>query len=321
MTDAFDRRSIPPAAHEGTWLAPDGYAIRRIDWPSPPGTGQAAPRGSLLFLPGRADFYEKYLETLAYWADEGWHVTAADWRGQAGSGRFTSDPLTGHVEDFSVWVEDLAALWRDWTETTPGPHVLVGHSMGGHLVLRTLAERKITPDAVVLSAPMLGFVTPIPAFVQHAVARLMCRIGDSRRMAWASSEKPGASLAGRAALLTHDVDRYADELWWKEHRPALAMGPASWGWVERAADSVARLSAPGVLEAIETPVLVLAARYDGLVAWKASERAARRLPRAQLAVWGREGRHELLREVDAVRDRVLATIDDFLDRMAPRLQG
>jgi lysophospholipase len=56
----IDRRAIPPHAQEGTWQAADGHAIRRIDWP---GAGHAA-RGSILFLPGRGDFYEKYLETL-----------------------------------------------------------------------------------------------------------------------------------------------------------------------------------------------------------------------------------------------------------------
>ena len=38
-------------------------------------------------------------------------MTASDWRGQAGSGRLGKDHVTGHVEDFSIWVDDLAALW------------------------------------------------------------------------------------------------------------------------------------------------------------------------------------------------------------------
>lgn len=320
MAQAFDRRGIPPTARETRWTARDGHAIRRIDWPAVERRAGGV-RGSLLFLPGRADFYEKYLETLAYWADQGWHVTAADWRGQAGSGRFAPDPQAGHVPDFSVWVEDLAALWADWTATTPGPHVLVGHSMGGHLVLRATMEGRVNPAALVLSAPMLGFVTPIPARVQQMVARLMCRIGDPQRLAWKTSEKPGQRLEGRAALLTHDLDRYADELWWKQHRPELAMGPATWGWVERAAESVSRIDAPGALERIEIPVLLLAARYDGLVACKAIERAAHRLRHAECFVWGREARHELLREVDAVRDAALALIDDFLDRKARPPKG
>ncbi|WP_421848782.1 alpha/beta hydrolase [Novosphingobium sp.] len=308
------RRAIPALAREWRWALPDGHEIRRISLDPPAGT---APRGSILFMPGRADFYEKYLETLEEWACAGWHVSAADWRGQGASGRMTANPLVGHIEDFSIWISDLGALWRDWVRTAPGPHVLAGHSMGGHLVLRAVAEGAASPDAVVLSAPMLGFVTSIPQFVQHIYGKIMCGIGDPQRMAWKTSEKPGAPSDDRMSLLTHDADRYADELWWRAARPELEIGPASWRWVERAAASIEELRAPGVLEAVMAPVLVLAAMRDALVSWPAIDEASARLPRGELVAWGREARHELLREADPVRGQVMAAIASFLDRAVP----
>lgn len=281
----------------------------------------APPRGSLLFLPGRGDCYEKYLETLHHWHLQGWRVTALDWRGQAGSGRLASDPDVGHVSDFSVWIEDLAAFWAEWAPARPGPRVVVAHSMGGHLALRALAEQRIDPSAVVLSAPMLGFTAPGPRPVLHGVARMMCQIGDPERRAWKISEKPGSGLRARQLLLTHDAERYADEAAWREQRPELQLGPGSWHWVERAYASFEALARPGLLEAVDTPVLLLATRADGLVSWKAIERAARRLPRAQLVLYGREASHELFREADEVRDKVIRTTDDFLDRLAPAQHG
>jgi lysophospholipase len=311
---AFDRRAIPAEAAETRWRAADGHPIRRIDWLIPRG----ACRGSLLFLPGRGDAYEKYLELLDHWHRKGWRVTAADWRGQAGSGRLGTDPVTGHVDDFSIWVDDLAAFWGQWKSATPPPHVLVGHSMGGHIVLRALAEARIDPDAVVLSAPMLGFKPGIvPAALLHWLARRLARLGDPRRPAWRWGDKPGVPPQARIELLTHDAERYADELWWREARPELVMGPASWGWLERALASIRLLERPGVLERISVPVLMLAPCHDRLVNYAATERAARRVPRAQLIRFGPESRHEILRESDAVRDKAVAAIDDFLDRMVP----
>ena len=173
----MDRRAIPPHAQESTWAAADGHAVRRIDWP-----GGSVPRGSILFLPGRADFYEKYLETLDEWHRAGWRVTASDWRGQAASGRLGKDAVTGHIEDFGIWVDDLAHLWERWVAETPGPHVLAAHSMGGHIVLRALAAGRVKPDAVVLSAPMTGMNgPPLPLPMLHRVAHTMCRIGDPLR--------------------------------------------------------------------------------------------------------------------------------------------
>ncbi len=313
---AIDRRAIPAGARESTWAASDGHVIRRIDWPGQGASGPA--RGSILFLPGRGDAYEKYLETCEEWHRAGWRVTASDWRGQAGSGRLGKDAVTGHVEDFGIWVDDLALLWERWTQETPGPHVLAAHSMGGHIVLRALAAARVMPDAVVLSAPMTGMNgPPLPLGMLHRVAMLMCKVGDPMRQAWKWSEKPGELPAARANLLTHDPERYADEAWWRGTRPELVMGPASWRWVERAYASWMMLEAPGALEAINVPVLIISTASDKLVSHPANLRAAARLPKGELLALGEEAHHEVLREVDAVRTPIMARIAAFLDRAAP----
>ena len=307
------RRAIADGVRESRWQAADGWAIRRIDWPAP-----AAPaKGSVLFLPGRGDFYEKYLETLGHWASLGWQVTASDWRGQAGSGRLGTDKVTGHIDDFATWVEDLGQLWRSWKAQTPGPHVLAGHSMGGHLVLRAVAEGQIDPGGLILSAPMLGFTSSIlPDAVMHLAAKGMKALGDPRRPAWKWSEKPGAVPAARAHLLTHDANRYADELWWRDHRPELVMGPGSWGWVERGYASMRLLAAPGILEAVRVPVLMFGTDTDKLVAWPAIAKAATRLGDCELLHFGIEAHHEILRESDPVRNRALKACDAFMKRIA-----
>ena len=312
----INRRAIPAEATESFWTAQDGHRIRRIDWPGAD-SGENA-RGSILFFPGRGDNYEKYLETLEEWHRAGWRVTAADWRGQAGSGRFGNDAVTGHIDDFGTWVDDLRSFWSSWKSETSSPHILSAHSMGGHLVLRGLAESKVDPDAMVLSAPMLGFVGPLPAAVGHSAAKLMCAIGDPKRPAWKWSEKPGVVPAGRQALLTGDDDRYADEQWWRNERPELVMGPGSWGWVERAYESMRGLFAAEVLEQVDTPVLLLGTSNDKLVSMRSIEEAAKRLPKGELLRFGKEAQHEVLREVDAVRSRAQQAITEFLDRVAPK---
>jgi lysophospholipase len=146
------------------------------------------------------------------------------------------------------------------------------------------------------------------------VTRLMRRLGAPERPAWKVSEKPASPLAIRQTLLTHDNDRYADELHWWQVRPELVMGPASWHWVERAYQSNIQINAPGQWEAIRIPMLMIGTSADQLVDNKATIAAARRIPGAELLVFGREARHEVLRESDSIRDKVLMTIDDFLAR-------
>lgn len=310
MTDpATIRRAIPADARVATWAAPDGWPLRRFDRP---GTG----RGAILFQTGRGDVFEKYLEAFDHWHRQGWAVTAFDWRGQGGSGRLGRDPGVGHTSDFAPLVADLAAFWRSWAAEHDGPHVLMGHSMGGYLALRAMVEGAVAPAAAVLVAPMLGLRSPVGARVGGWTARLMTLLGDPARAAWKEGERPGTKL-DRARLLTADADRYADEGWWYAQSPALKLGPPSWAWLAAAFAGTARLRTDKRLGALATPVQMLVADADGLVDSRAAIATAGRLRDAELVRFGPESAHEILREAEPVRRRAFAAIDDFLARRAP----
>jgi alpha-beta hydrolase superfamily lysophospholipase len=97
-----------------------------------------------------------------------------------------------------------------------------------------------------------------------------------------------------------------------EARPEVVMGPGSWRWVERAYASMRWLGQSDVLARVKQPVLLLATDQDALVSYKASARAAARLPHCELVNFGERARHEILREADPVRLEALARIDAFL---------
>jgi lysophospholipase len=309
----MNRRAIPTDATESMWHAADGWPIRRIDW-----LGAAKSRGSMLFLPGRGDHYEKYLETLQHFADAGWRVTSIDWRGQGGSGRMLPDPQVGHIDDFATWISDLRFFWQGWKAETPGPHVVLAHSMGGHLTMRALVEKAIDPVAVAMSAPMLGIQTGgLPLGLNHAFAKLMCKIGKANDAAWKVSEKPMSPMSMRGKILTHDEDRYADEIAWWGIRPDVKLGPPSWHWIERAIASIRMLDEPGRLEAVDTPILLMATTADQLVSTPRIIKDSKRLRQAETLIFGKEAAHELLREADGVRDQCLDRIAAFMDKNAP----
>ncbi len=306
------RRTIPADARIGYWTAPDGWKLRRFDWPA------VSPRGRLLFQTGRGDIFEKYLETFAHLHTQGWSVTAFDWRGQGGSGRLSADSHVGHASDYGVYDADLAAFWDAWSTAGEGPRVILGHSMGGMLVMRALASRSIRPDAAILVAPMIGLKAPLGSAFSGLVAGWMARRGNPARAAWRSNERPG-TVASRQALLTHDVARYRDEGWWQAQHPELVLGPPSWAWLAQGFAGAAALAADPRIEAIETPVLMLIAEADALVEPRAALRLGARLRDAQIVRFGRESAHEILREADGVRNRALTVIDSFLDACVHKL--
>jgi lysophospholipase len=314
MSDFTDiRRSIPAGARVHHWTAPDGWQLRAFAWPAE----TTKPRGSILFQGGRGDVFEKYLETFHHWHAQGWTITSFDWRGQGGSGRLTEAANCGDIDSFDSFVADYRAFYADWEAATPGPHVTMGHSMGGHLVLRALVEGAARPDAAVLIAPMLGVKSPFGRFAERA-ARILGGVGDSRRPAWKGNEKPYTTET-RANLLTHDEARYSDEIWWQQHNPDTLTGPPSWRWVIEAFKSMRELAAHPRLRKMSVPVLMLIAKADALVDARAALKIGPRLADARVVTFGKEAAHEILREEDKVRNRAIGEIDLFLAaRAQPR---
>ena len=298
------RRHIPDGMTFAEWRTPDNWPLRSFSWPQP-----GATRGSLLFLTGRADFIEKYLEILIHWHAAGWNIAGFDWRGQGGSGRMLADPLICHQSDFDVLVGDLAGFVDHWVAQTPGPHVIVAHSMGAHLTLRMLADRPEGIDAAVLSSAMIGIrVKGVPPWLVGGLVRCAVTLGLANRRI---SRRDIGDVGGR---MTSCPDRRADKIWWKANHPELASGVPSWSWVRAAFVSIARLT-DAALGQIHTPILLTAALEDPIVDVRAIEHVARVLPNAELTII-EGGGHEILREVDGRRLPLLARIDEFLDRIA-----
>lgn len=306
------RRAIPATARISLWTAPDGWKLRRFDWPA-----EGSPRGSILFQGGRGDIFEKYLEAFAHWHGQGWSITAVDWRGQGGSGRLSPDQHVGHVETFDTYIDDFAAFWSTWSVEAAEPQVAMGHSMGGHLVLRALTEGVARPAAAVLIAPMLGLHSPLGAGVGERLAKFLGGVGNSARPAWKVNERP-ATTATRQALLTHDPARYEDEIYWQSSKPELLLGPPSWKWVIKAFESTRRLRDDPRLKTMTVPVLMIVAEADKLVSAKAALQVAAKMPDVRVVRFGQESAHEVLREVDSVRNRAIGEIDIFLAARAQR---
>lgn len=312
MTSAENlRRAYPDGSAISHWTAPDGWQLRRFDWPS----AAEKPRGSILFQGGRGDILEKYLEAFHHWHDQGWAITSFDWRGQGGSGRLTDDPNVGDIDRFGTYLADFGAFWKSWAPTAPEPRVVMGHSMGGHLVCRALTKDLAKPDAAVLIAPMMGFHAPISAGFGEWLARLANRLGNPQRRAWKGNERP-ATMDSRQSLLTHDDDRYADEPYWWDKKPEIKLGPPSWRWVLGGFESTRRLRQSKQVRLMKVPVLMLVADADKLVRAADSLAVAALLPDARVVRFGPESAHEILREIDPIRNRALGEIDIFLSARA-----
>ncbi|MCF4165486.1 alpha/beta hydrolase [Zavarzinia compransoris] len=273
-------------------------------------TPQGTPRGAFVVLTGRNEFIEKYYETTADLLDRGFAVHLMDWRGQGLSDHPLADRMKGHVRDFEDYVGDLEALIERVAMETTAPIFALGHSMGGHILARTLATRPATrarlAGAVLCSAMMeidTGRITPAWA---GRIAHALVLFGLGERAISAPKETgPGFNV------LTSDPERAGDQPHFVAAEPLLDLGAPTFGWLDAAFRSSALLKRPGAAEAIDLPVLVAVAGADKVVRPAAERAFAARLPRATL-VEIEAARHEILKERDELRGRFLAALDDWL---------
>ncbi|WP_247873340.1 alpha/beta hydrolase [Azospirillum sp. TSH64] len=297
---------------------PDGARLRVAVWPMP-----ERARGTALVLTGRAEFIEKYAETTEALTARGFRVVAVDWRNQGLSDRPLPNRQIHHLTDFATLVDDLDEIHRQVVAPvaaeTGGPVILLAHSMGGLVATLALVRHAADdPDryaAVLLAAPMYAIHSgPLPRWLVRVLASLGLACGWGARYALGQGDYDPAD--GRFSLdnkITADPRRYAAYHGPFAERPELRVGGVSFAWVAAALDAEDALRHVLPLERVRTPVLLLSAPEDRVVRAEAHSMVAARLGNAHLV--GYPGaRHEVLMECDAIRDRVWADIDAFLDR-------
>jgi lysophospholipase len=301
------RFRLPAGGAFTTLEMADGLALRAWARPLPEAWGR------ILLLNGRADFLEKWAGVAEELGGLGLSVAAFDWRGQGASGREVTSGA-GHIDSFETWLDDLDRVhgWACAALPGPGPMLALGHSMGGHLLLRWLARRPDRPiGRLVLTAPFCGFAMPGPA---AAALGLVARAQRTRGHGpdWAPGQGPYGPermSAARMAILSSDLERFRDEARWVAANPVLAVGGVTWGWLAAAHDSLQAL-ARADLSRLPSALMLLAER-ERLVSNPRALAVARRMPDCAVATIAGAG-HEILREADGPRRDALSRIRGFL---------
>ena len=298
---------VPEGAVSGTLKTRDGVTLRFARWHPPPGR-----KGTVCLFQGRAEFIEKYFETIRDLRARGFAVATLDWRGQGMSERALRNPKKGYVRSFSQYHIDLETFINEVVlPDCPPPVFALAHSMGASILLRSAFAGHRWFDRMVLLAPMIA----LPGMRRSAGTRMLVR--TLRLMGLGGMYVPGgdASVVMQRPfignLLTSDPVRYARNVAVLETEPALAVGWPTVAWTDCAFRVMGELTERGFASKIRQPILIIAAGADGIVSTPAIDVFSVRLRAgSHLIVPG--ARHELLMEQDRFRGQVLAAFDAFV---------
>ncbi len=277
----------PPAPRSASVRAADGTRIHYLAWSAP------APRAHLLLSHGLGEHAGRYAPFAAALAARGIAMSALDHRGH---GR--SAGQRGHVKRFSVFAEDFEAFRKAATAKDPRglPVFVLGHSLGGLIVIRWLQAHRAAPLAgVILSAPLLGVALKAPRW-KLALSGFLSR--------WI----PNVPFTSEI----HPEKLSSDEAYIRSYRddPLVHARVTPRLYTELMAATGAAFAECSALT--EPPVLALIPGTDEIVDAAATSRFAESLPGEVRVLHYPEMRHEVLNEAD--RARPIGDVIAWIDR-------
>lgn len=186
--------------------ADDGTPLHLRDWPP---AGPQAAHGTVLIVHGLGEHSGRYEHVAAALNAWGWHAVAYDHRGHGRSGG-----PRGAIPDADALLRDLGGVIDGVRKRFPAPLILLGHSLGGLIVARFVAEgTRESParwyretDGLVLSSPALdpgmnGAQKLLLAVLGPLAPGLA--VGNGLKPAWISND-PAVVAAYQADPLVHD---------------------------------------------------------------------------------------------------------------------
>ncbi len=309
LFETEDNRA-PPGATVSMLRAADGLALRAARW-----APKAQARGTVVVFQGRAECLEKYFETIGDLLARDFAVVALDWRGQGLSDRELPNRRKGHIDDFSLYRRDIAALVAQILQPLcPQPWFALAHSMGAAILIAAARTQDAPFARIVVTAPMIE----IAGVRRPRLARLLIETLDIFGLGGAfipgGGETSSMTKPFAGNQLTADSARYARNARIVAQAPQLALGDPTIGWLNAAFRLTGAFAQPEFPRRVAIPLLAFGAGVDTVVSTQASARFFAHMKAGRMIELP-GARHEILQESDAIRAQFWAAFDAFIPGM------
>jgi lysophospholipase len=284
----------------------DGVNLRFARWAPPPGR-----KGTVVLMQGRAEFIEKYYETVRDLRARGFAVATFDWRGQGLSDHKLADRNKGYVRNFADYGRDLDAVMSQVVlPDCPPPIFALAHSMGGAIAISACHGGCRWFERVVLSAPMIALPSGMLTRAAGPLLRTARLLGRGGAYV-PTREGVSGEQEFIGNVLTSDPVRFARNAAVLDEAPELGLGPPTIAWADGAVRLMKKFADPAYAGHIRQPLLMVAAGRDEVVSTPAIETFGLNLLAGRhLILPG--AKHEILQEQDHYRGQFWAAFDAFV---------
>ncbi|WP_425410933.1 alpha/beta hydrolase [Hyphococcus sp.] len=299
----IDGNPVPPRAQAIEFAANDGAKLRGAFFPV------ENARGTAVLVTGWSEFIEKYFETVTDLHARKLNVAMMDWRGQGLSDRSSAE-RTKWSGYFNQITDDLRLFIESHVKARfPGPYILMTHSMGGMPALMLLASGYPAFECAVLCAPMTRLFPEPRNRITALAASLASNFGMARKPVTRGTDHADVFEGN---IFTSDPGRHAI---FRDLRLALgesANDAPTYGWVSAAMKASAAIHAPGALDGVQTPVLIISAGAEQQIDGGDHANIAAANPNIRQEIID-GALHEILMERNEIRAQYFSAFDAFIE--------
>ncbi len=268
-------------------------------------------KGTILLLPGRSEPWLKYGEVFYDLYQQGFSIFALDHRGQGLSPHLApKNSQIGHINHFEDYISDLDGFIEKVVkpELRDAPLYLLAHSMGAAIATGYLETHASPFKSVALVSPMLQIDTkPYSEPVALTIVSALTKIGKGRQYAIGKGD-----FDPFLPFEKNDVTGSPDRFWMTNEiysrYPSTIIGGPSNGWVYRSL--VASKKIAKGMKSIKTPILMFQAGADQIVKTARQNSGCALAAHCELVTYSK-AQHEILMEMDSIRDSAFAKILAF----------
>ncbi len=271
----------------------------------------STPSGTVFIFPGRSEYIENFGLMATSLDNLGYSTFVIDWRGQGLSDRICKNKRMGHVQHFTDYQKDVAAMINSAVELElPKPWFLLGHSMGGCIGLRALIEG-LPVTACAFTAPMWKIKLSL---LELCAARPLSFVAQSLGLGnyyipTHNDQTYVMKTSFETNNMTSDPEMFQHWLTQAINLPDMQLGGASMGWLYQSLKEGQTLSK---IESPKIPCITFSAGLDEVVDIKEITK--------RMLVWpdGKHiqipnAKHQLIFETSQIRKSLLEDIITFFE--------
>ncbi|MGV6801679.1 MAG: alpha/beta hydrolase [bacterium] len=301
--------SIPAEWHWQERRVSDG-ALLRIGQISPP-----SPKARIIFVPGYGSTLDLYADLMQDLVAHNFELIGVDLRGQGGSARALPNPEKHWVRPFRRYSDDIAEIISSEFSDSTQPTYIMGESFGGHVILRSAAEHKLSVDGIILVAPAVKVKTPFPYWMAYGLVETNMALGFSKHYAIGQGNwQPwNEDFAAYNFCTSYPPRQFVKDVFLVD-RPEQRVGGATYQWLDGIMNSTRKIMNTELLQHIKAPVLAFAASDDKIVSSLATQKICNsKLPNCSYIELP-DTHHCLLFEEPEIRQEIIQRIDDLLEQ-------